>query len=53
MVIIVEMDPLTCLQIQDEAVCIPRGAYTIEKGLNPTILPTALGKGKPGYLTLV
>ena len=34
------MDMVTQVQILDEVVCIPHSADTLNKGMNPTILPT-------------
>ena len=38
------MDIVTQVQILDEAVCISYSTNTIEKDINSTILPTAMGK---------
>ena len=37
-----EMDTLTKVQIQDEAVCCSQSANTLGKGMNPTILSPAI-----------
>ena len=44
MVIVVGKDTATLVQILDYAVCISQSAHIIGKGMNPTILPTTLGK---------
>ena len=38
------MNAVTRIQIPDEAVGISHGAYTLAKGMNPTILPRTMGK---------
>ena len=38
------MDMVTTVQILDKAVCISHSANTNGKGMNPTILPPAMGK---------
>ena len=38
------MDTVSQVQILDKAVCILRNANTLGKGMNPTILPSAMGK---------
>ena len=38
------MDMAYQVQNLDEAVCISHRANTLENGINPTILPTALSK---------
>ena len=38
------MDMTTQVQYLDENVCILHKAHTIGKGMNPTILPQAMGK---------
>ena len=38
------MDIVIPVQIFDEAVCIPYGANTLEKVMNPSILPPAMVK---------
>ena len=35
---------MTGVQILDEAVCISNGTNTLGKGMNPTILPLAMGR---------
>ena len=40
----VEMDTSIRVQILDEADCISYGTDTLEKGMNPIILPPAMGK---------
>ena len=44
-----EIDTATRIQILDEAVCISDSTNTLEKGMNSTILPTAL-EGSEGIL---
>ena len=39
-----EMNMPTRVLFSDEAVCISHSAYTLGKGINPTILPPAMGK---------
>ena len=39
-----EMDTVNQDQILDETVSISHGANTLRKGMNPTILPPAMGK---------
>ena len=41
MVIVVEMDTVTRVQILDEAYCISHSTNTLGKGMNPIILPPA------------
>ena len=38
------MDMATWVQILDEADCISHGTNTLRKGMNPIILPSAMGK---------
>ena len=38
------MDTATRVQILDEADCISHGTNTLGKGMNPIILPPAMGK---------
>ena len=38
------MDTATRVQILDEYDCISRSTNTLEKGMNPIILPPAMGK---------
>ena len=38
------MDMANWVQNLEEAVCISHCANTLEKGMNPTILPPAMGK---------
>ena len=38
------MDTATRVQIQDEADYISHSTYTLGKGMNPIILPPAMGK---------
>ena len=38
------MDMVTRVQILDETVCISPSANILEKGMNPIILPLAMGK---------
>ena len=38
------MELVTWVQIQDEAICISQSVDTLEKGMNPTILSTPIGK---------
>ena len=49
------MEAATRVQFLDEAVCISYSTNTIGKGINPIILPPAMGKLKDrlGSLTLV
>ena len=49
------MDTATRVQSQDEAVFIPHSAYTLRKGMNPTILSAAVDKivGQTGLFSLV
>ena len=42
--IILRMNTETQVQILDEAVCILGSSNTLGKGMNPTILPLAMGK---------
>ena len=44
MVIVAEMDTTTQVQILDETDCISHSTNTLEKGMNPIILPLAMGK---------
>ena len=44
MIIVVETDTLTRVQILDEADCISHCTNTFGKGMNPIILPPAMGK---------
>ena len=44
MVIIVGMDMMTRVQILDETDCISHSTNTLGKGMNPIILPPAIGK---------
>ena len=44
MVIIREMNLATRVQILNEAICILHRTNALEKGTNPTILPSAMGK---------
>ena len=44
MVIIMEMDTGTPVQIQDETVCISHSANTLGKGMNSIILSPAMSK---------
>ena len=44
------MDTVTRVQIMDEAVCISHSANTFGKGMNPTILSSAIGKYKGSSL---
>ena len=44
MVIIVEFDTTTRVQILDETDCISYRANTLGKAMNPSILPPAMGK---------
>ncbi len=44
MVIVVGMDTTTRVQIQDQANCISHSTNTLGKGMNPIILPRAMGK---------
>ena len=39
-----EMDTMIQVQILDEFVCISHSANILENGLNPIILPSAIGK---------
>ena len=39
-----EMDTATRVQILDESDCIWHSTNTLEKGMNPIILPPAMGK---------
>ena len=39
-----EMDTATRVQIQDETDCISHSTNTLGKGMNPIILPPAMGK---------
>ena len=43
-VIVKEMDTATRVQILDETDCISHSTNTLGKGMNPIILPPALGK---------
>ena len=49
------MDTVTRVQTLDETVCISHSADTFGKGMNPVILPPAIGKyqGRLGSLILV
>ena len=38
------MDPATQIQILDEADCISNSTNALVKGMNPIILPPAMGK---------
>ena len=38
------MDPATRVQIPDETDCISHSTNTLGKGINPIILPPAMGK---------
>ena len=40
----VEMDTATRVQIMDETDCISHSTNTLEEGMNPIILPPAMGK---------
>ena len=44
MVIIVGNDTATRVQILDETDCISHSTNTLEKGMNPIILPPSMGK---------
>ena len=44
MVIVVRMDTATRVQILDETDCISHNANIFGKGMNPIILPPAMGK---------
>ena len=44
MVIVVEMDTATRVQMFDEADCISHGTNTLGKGMNSIILSPAMGK---------
>ena len=44
MVIVVKMDTVTRVQIMDQTNCIPHSTNTLEKGINPIILPPPMGK---------
>ena len=44
MVIVLEMDTATRVQILDETDCISHKTNTRGKGMNPIILPPAMGK---------
>ena len=44
MVIVVEMDTTTRVQILDETDCISISTNALGKGMNPIILPPAMGK---------
>ena len=44
MVIVVGNGPTTRVQILDEADCISHSTNTLGKGMNPIILPPAMGK---------
>ena len=44
MVIVVEMDTATRVQILDETDCISHSTNTLGKGMNPIILPPPMGK---------
>ena len=39
-----ETDPVTWVQVVDVTVCDLHNVNTLGKGVNPTILPTAVGK---------
>ena len=39
-----EVDTAARVQILNEAVCVSHSANTLGKSMNPTILPTAMGK---------
>ena len=41
---IIRKDPATRVQILDEADCISHSTNTLGKGMNPIILPPAMGK---------
>ena len=47
------MDMATWFEIRDEATCISQSTKPLGKGMNPTILSPAMGKGKLGSLILV
>ena len=51
MVMVMEMDMANQVQILDKAVCLSYNANTLGKGMNPTILPQAMGK--LNFLTLI
>ena len=42
--IVYEMDTATRVQILDKANCISHSSNTLGKGMNPIILPPAMGK---------
>ena len=44
MVIVIGMDMATRVQILDETDCISHSTNTLWKGMNPIILPPAMGK---------
>ena len=44
MAIVVEMDTATRVQILDETDCISHSTNTLGEGMNPIILPPAMGK---------
>ena len=48
------MDTATRIQILDENDCISHGTKTLGKGMNPIILPPAMGKivGQTGFFSL-
>ena len=48
------MDMATQVQILDEADCISQSTNTLGKGMNPIILPPAMGKivGQAGFVSL-
>ena len=49
------MDTANRAQILDRAVCISLSANTLEKGMNPTILPPDIGKiiGQNGLFSIL
>ena len=44
MVIVVEMDSVIRVKILDETTCISHSTNSLGKGMNPIILPPAMGK---------
>ena len=48
------MDTATRVQILDETDCISHSTNTLGKGMNPIILPSAMGKmvGQTGFFSL-
>ena len=46
------MDTAKRVQILDETDCISRSTNTLGKGMNPIILPPAMGKGQTGLFSL-